>query len=51
MFGSGYDSNIHVLVRGTLFQTTFAFCLSRDQESTSYGREVLELPFWALSDC
>jgi hypothetical protein len=45
MFGSGYDSNIHVLVRDTLFETTFAYGLSRVQESCCYGREVLELPF------
>ena len=49
MFGSGYDSNIHMLVRDTLFQRTFAFSLSGVQESCCYGREVLELPFWTLS--
>jgi hypothetical protein len=50
MFGSGYDSNKCALVRDTLFETTFAFGLSRVEESC-YGREVLELLFGALSDC
>jgi hypothetical protein len=43
MFGSGYDSNIHVLVRDTLFETTFAFGLSRVEESCCYGREVIRI--------
>jgi hypothetical protein len=50
MFGSGICGlNIHMpvrdmcaLVRDTLFQTRFAFGLSRLQESTFYGREVLD---------
>jgi len=44
MFGSGYDSNIYVLVRDTLFETT-----SRVEESCCYRREVLELLFGAVT--
>ena len=49
MFGSGYDSNIHMLVRVPYFREHLHSVCQRVQESCCYGREVLELPFWTLS--